>query len=164
MKKLFFILSIILILPFCTGCDKIFDMAEVSRNNEGTGGTLSFEYNKESGKITFGGEGEIVQFYQADLSKGWNEDGARVGIKLTAPTELDSFEAIIVWVDGVENPPYFKQLYISGQKTGEIELTPKVEDVEKEIEIKISWQSGSQEQKYVINFAKGTHIMKKQGT
>ena len=164
MKKLFLIFAIILILPFCSGCDKTFEMAEVSRNNEQTGGALSFEYNKFAGKITFGGEGEVVQFYEANLAKGWTEEGARVGIKIKAPEGLDNYEAIKVWVDGTENPPYFKHSYVVGQKTGEIELSPKVEDVEKEIEVKISWQSGSNEQKYLINFAKGTLLMKKQST
>ena len=163
MKKLY-ILAIFLLLPLLCSCQHSLAFGSIERDQHQIGGNLSFVYNPDSQTATFGGEGEVVQFYGVDLTKGWQEAGCRIGIKLTPPPDVESFEGVSIFVDGKENPPYLRCIYLNGEKTGEIELFPLVRNLEKTIEVKVEWQSGVQSQLYKIKFAQGTTMMQKQST
>ncbi len=163
MKKLVIVILLILPLVLC-GCNTNLANADVTRDQMQIGGALSFSYDKSSAIITMGGENEVVQYYQENLEQGFTEEGPRVGLKFTAPNEIDGYEGIKIWVDNQENPPYVKQKQVNGVFTREIEIFPLITDVNKKIEIKIIWKSGTKEQTYLLNFAKGTSLMKKQIT
>lgn len=163
MKKIVLCLLLILPLLFC-GCISSFTNADVTRDQMQIGGALSFSYDKNSAIITMGGENEVVQYYQENIEQGFTEEGPRVGLKFIAPKELESYEGIKIWVDNQENPPYVRQKQVNGNYTREIEIFPLIKDINEKITIKIIWKSGVKEQIYLLSFANGTSLMKKQST
>lgn len=55
---------------------------DVERDVYLTGGSLSFSYDENSKTAYFGGENEVIGYYEGDISRGIDE-GNRVGLKIT---------------------------------------------------------------------------------
>ena len=145
-----------------TACQQNLPYSSVTRDDEMTGGSLSFSYNEEAHIAEFGGEGEIVQFYSADIAKGWEEEGCRVGIAFSAPSEVKDFEGSSIWVDGekIAGGEFYQT--VNGQKVGRVVLTPLVSEEKREIQIKVEWNDNSPAQTYKIRIKDGTQFMNKQ--
>lgn len=150
--------------PLLCSCQQSVSYGNVERDNLNIGGDLSFSYDSFSHTATFGGEGEVVQFYQANPTKGWIEEGCRIGIRITAPSEVANYEGINISINGEDNPSNFQFVYLNGVKTGEIEVFPLIKSQNQQIEIKINWQSNLSEQTYFVKIAVGTALMQKQST
>lgn len=161
MKKFKLFVAFLVIFPLImVGCgDSTIGNANVTRDSEMTGGSLSFEYNKTAREIFFGGEGEAIQFYEADILKGWNESGNRLGLILQAPSEVDDFETGTLTLQGKTMTAGSFYRTVNGEKIGEVVLYPLVKENEREIEIKITWQDGTAEQVYKIIIKAGTILM-----
>ena len=151
--------AFILILPiiFCTGCNNSLPLAKVSRDSELTGGNLSFSVIEN--KIYFGGEGEFVQFYEANIAKGWEVSGNRVGIVLTAPAGVNEFDTGTLTMQGKTISSGVFYSTVNGEKIGKVALYPLVSSDEREVEIKITWQDGTAEQSYKVIINDKTNFM-----
>lgn len=162
MKKFKVFVAFLLVFPLImVGCGgSAVGNANVVRDSEMTGGTLSFEYNKGTREIFFGGEGEVIQFYEADILKGWNESGNRLGLILQVPGEVTDFETGTLTLQGKTMTAGSFYRTVNGEKIGEVALYPLVKENEKGIEIKITWQDGAKEQVYKIVIKNGTQLMK----
>ena len=79
MKKLY-ILAIFLLLPLLCSCQHSLAFGSIERDQHQIGGNLSFVYNPDSQTATFGGEGEVVQFYGVDLTKA----GKKLAVELAS--------------------------------------------------------------------------------
>lgn len=163
MKKLFLVI-VFLSFPLLCSCQQNLPYGNVERDYLQIGGNLSFSYDAFNHTATFGGEGEVVQFYQINQAKGWREEGCRIGIRISPPSSVENYEGISVFVDGKENPPFLQFIYLNGEKTGEIELFPLITSQNQQIEIKVDWQSNVNSQTYIIRLADGTVLMQKQST
>ena len=161
MKKLLFVTFAFLPL-FFVGCSEKLPYATVTRDSENIGGSISFAYNQDLGEIYFGGEGEEIQYYESDITKGWEKAGCRVGIKLTPPIKIKEHETGTLTYQGktISSGDFYRE--VNGQKIGEVVIYPLIEDIDKEIEIKITWQDGIDEQTYKVKIVKGTRLMKKE--
>lgn len=159
MKRVIISCFIFVCLFAITACQHDLPYSQVSRDSEMTGGSLSFVYDNESHTAFFGGEGEIVQFYHADIAKGWKEEGCRVGVMLTAPSQVDDFESGSIWVDGekIQGGEFFN--FVGETRVRRVNLTPIVSKEKSEIEIKIEWSDGVPAQVYKIQIKEGTQFM-----
>lgn len=73
MKKTKFLVFIACFLAVisCVGCgSQKLDSAQIVRDDARTGGSLSFVYDKNKRIVFIGGENEVVQYSNADESKG----------------------------------------------------------------------------------------------
>ena len=158
MRKLLIVIFIFFPI-LLIGCSENLLYAEVNRDSENVGGSISFDYNKDLGIITIGGENEQIQYYKEDIAKGWEESGNRVGIKFTAPAKVKEYETGTLSYQGktISSGDFYRE--VNGQKIGEAVVYPLIKDVDKEIEIKITWQDGIEEQTYKVKIAKGTVLM-----
>lgn len=154
----FFILSCLCVM---TACQQALPYSDITRDREMTGGSLSFVYDKENHTAIFGGEGEIVQFYQSDVTKGWKESGCRVGVELTAPNDVKDYESGNLWIDGekIQGGEFFK--VVGENKVGKVILTPIVSAEKREVEIKVEWSDGVPSQTYKIKIKEGTQFMER---
>ena len=160
MKRVLISCFIFICLFVISACQQDLPYQKLSRDDEMTGGSLTFVYDNESHTGFFGGEGEIVQFYNADIAKGWKEDGCRVGVSLTAPSEVTDYESGSLWVDGekIQGGEFYQT--VGENKVGRVVLTPLVSEEKREIEIKVEWSDGIPEQVYKIQIKDGTQFMK----
>ncbi len=149
----------LLCLLLLTSCGHAYPYSEILRDAEMTGGSLDFVYDSSSHTATFGGEGQIVQFYKKDITKGWEEDGCRVGIEIKAPSEVKDFESSALWIDGKKMIADEIYQIVNNEKTGRVVLTPIVSQEKKEIEIKIEWKEAAPKQTYKIKIKEGTIFM-----
>jgi len=158
MRKLLIVIFIFLPI-LLIGCSEKLPYAEVNRDSENVGGSISFDYDKDLGIITIGGENEQIQYYKEDIAKGWEESGNRVGIKFTAPVKVKEYETGTLSYQGktISSGDFYRE--INGQKIGEVVVYPLIKDINKDIEIKITWQDGIEEQTYKLKIAKGTTLM-----
>lgn len=154
------LLSLVLALML-SACGGQLEYTAIERNSEMTGGSLTFSYDRESHTAIFGGQGEFVQFYSKDITKGWEEDGCRVGIVLTAPSNIKDFESGSLTIDGKKFIAGEFYQTVNNQKVGRVELTPLVSQDKREIEIKISWSENSPAQVYKIKIKDGTEFMQR---
>lgn len=161
MKFLKSTLAIILICVslFVYGCDKkSFSSIILTRDNYNTGGNLTFSYDQQSQVAYFGGEGEVVQFYQEDIAKGWTKKGCRVGVSMTLPAELDDYKSATAKINGEElNSNDF--IVEIDEQTNIAFFQPIVSEEKRVIEIEITWAKDSQSQEYKIIVKDGTLFM-----
>ena len=142
---------------FLAGCgENVFSYGVVSRDSYNTGGNLSFEYDSLSHTAYFGGEGEVLQWSVNDVAKGWMEKGARVGLKIVPPTNLDDPKSVSAILDG--NSLEYKDFYRSDNNQY-AEFYPVVQKDGQMIELKIKWQESAAQQTYNIVIRKGTVIL-----
>ena len=88
MRKLSLLIFIICV-GFIAGCGgKSFVQPKLSRDVYNTGGNISFYYDNITNAAIFGGNGEIIQYYEPDVAKGWEEGGNRIGIQIVLPNSV----------------------------------------------------------------------------
>ena len=163
-KVLVVLLCLMMIFPFISfGCgSKELDSASIVRDNLRTGGSLSFVYDKSQRVVYVGGEDEVVQFSEADESKGLSE-GCRIGLKVTAPDENLDLETATLEMNGVNYSSGNFLETINGQKQRFFNLYPLVSKEDDEIKFSVTWQDGTKQQDYKIIMVSGTKYMQKDG-
>ena len=147
---------------FLVGCDKkAFLQPVMSRDNYNTGGNLSFYYDEQAHIAYFGGDGEVVQFYEKDIAKGWTKEGCRVGVTLILPNDLKDYKSATAEIDGKD---YISNDFIIeiDENTAIAQFQPIVSEDNKKINIKLTWAEDSQTQEYKIFVKDGTLYMEKQ--
>ncbi len=163
-KVLVVLLCLMMIFPFISfGCgSKELDSASIVRDDLRTGGSLSFVYDKNQRVTYVGGEDEVVQFSEADESKGLSE-GCRIGLKVTAPDENLDLETATLEMNGVNYSSGNFLETINGQKQRFFNLYPLVSKEDDEIKFSVTWQDGTKQQDYKIIMVSGTKYMQKDG-
>lgn len=163
-KVLVVLLCLMMVFPFISfGCgSKEIDSASIVRDELRTGGSLSFVYDKNQRVAYVGGEDEVVQFSEADESKGLSE-GCRIGLKVTAPDENLDLETATLEMNGVNYSSGNFLETINGQKQRFFNLYPLVSKEDDEIKFSVTWQDGTKQQDYKIIMVSGTKYMQKDG-
>lgn len=155
------IMAFIMCLLFLScGCSqKEVDNALIFRDSSMTGGNITFSYDRQNGKIYFGGEGETIQFYEKDISKGWNDDGCRIGLSIISPISIDDVDGIEIKLDGkvVKENNLFS--IVNDDEIPQINLFPIVSQEKKNLTLEIKWSSSTKTQNYEIIILEGTNFM-----
>lgn len=153
-----FLLMILILTAFLSvGCsDRELDYAQIQREDENIGGDLSFEYDSQAHIAFFGGQGEVVSYYDEDIARGFKEAGNRIGIKLYAPKGIDDYQSGQAKLGNEELNGGMFYTTVNQNYTGEAVFYPKVDENNTKIEIKIIWQAGTKEQRYMIVIREGT--------
>jgi len=141
----------LLIVPILLcGCgSKELSPAKITASPDVLGGGVTVEYNKDRREILVGGEGEVIPFYEQDISRGFTEEGHRVSLKFIAPYGVKEFETGILIVNGKTYSAGEFYQTVNGEKVGEFVVSPILR--ENEItSIKITWQDGTKEQVYKV--------------
>ncbi len=147
MKKVLLIFLILLSIVSTACGTKIYSSATITRDEANTGGDISFIYDEHTKNIYFGGEGEYLQYYSADEVKGLDE-GYRVGIKVTAPSEVKDLEDAVLEINGNKYNDFFEK--IESQPQNYFYIYPTFSEETKEINFKITWTQMSKPQKYKV--------------
>ena len=122
-----------------------------------TGGSLSFSYDDITKTALIGGNNEVIQYYQTDIAKGWNEEGNRIGIQIIVPKGVKDVGSGTAELNGKE---YLSKDYI--KKINDMYYAlfqPIIKENDKELTLKIIWQEGCKEQQYNIKIMEGTILM-----
>lgn len=156
-KLLIVFLTITTCLMF--GCDKkVFTQSSLTRDIYNTGGNLTYFYDEQSKVAYFGEEGEVVQYYEEDIAKGWNTSGCRIGFALTLPKELKDYKSASAKINNKElNSADFivkvnEDLVIA-------QFQPLVSENNRILNVKISWTEDSTPQQYKVIIKEGTLFM-----
>lgn len=149
------------LILFCLfGCGKSIESATIVRDDERVGGSLSFVYDKRERLVSIGGDGEILQYSEGNIEKGYDE-GNHVGIKVIAPEVDFDIENSKLKMNGrTYSMGEFYQT-VDGQKQRFFNLYPIFTESDKEVYFSINWDNGIEEQKYKIVIADGTSFEKK---
>lgn len=150
-----------LFVLFCTvtlmGCNnKSLPQNNITRDDYHIGGNLSFYYDDITKTAVFGGKGESIEYYSQDLTRGWKNEGNRVGLKIIAPVEVNDFESgwAKVGDEKIDNGGFFQ--IVNGQKTRQANFYPIVKEDDNSIDIEICWQEGSKTQIYHVKVVENT--------
>lgn len=159
MKYIGLLLTIFMVLPmlFLIGCgDKSLEYSLIQRDDQNIGGNLTFDYDSVTHVATFGGEGETVEYYNEDIARGFNKAGNRVGIKLSAPSSIKDYNtgSALVGEEKIVGGIFYRQ--VNNEKVSEAVFYPLVDENNRKIELKITWEDGTAEQTYIILIRKGT--------
>lgn len=155
MKK--FLVILLFPLVFLFGCNENeVAYSTIYRDTYNTGGDISFSYDNITHTAYFGGENEVIQFYESDVAKGWVEEGNRIGIKLVSPIKIKNPLSAKASINGFEyeNGSFYKT--INGEISSVVEFYPIVSEQNRDFELKIVWQEGVKEQVYKIYIREGT--------
>ena len=157
--KYSFIFITIFFSLFLSGCqNKDLIQPKVMQDIYKTGGNLSFNYDETTHTIIFGGEDEIIQFYQEDIARGWNEKGCRIGFQMIVPKEVEDFKSGSANLDGEELLPT-QYIDLHEGQTLVATFQPIVTPQKSNLTLKIKWEDGKNEQVYHIVIKKGTLFM-----
>lgn len=160
LKSFVIILLLVVSLSFCGCKDKNLSQPILERDIYNTGGNLSFYYDEVAHVATFGGEGEVIQYYNEDIVKGWVKEGNRIGFQVPVPKEVRDYKSGSAVLDGEK---LLSNDYISiqeGQNLIAI-FQPIVKKDKINYTLKITWEDGKNEQLYFIVIAPGTIFMEK---
>ncbi|MGN1201171.1 MAG: hypothetical protein ACI4R8_02780 [Candidatus Caccovivens sp.] len=166
MKKMKILMMFLCVLTIfmSAGCgDKELPSAKIVRDDQRTGGSLSFVYDSRDRVIYIGGEDEVVQFSSANEEKGYGE-GCRIGLKVTAPDEELDIENATLEMHGVNYSSGDFLEVINGQKQRFFNIYPLVSKEDKEIYFTVKWQDGTKAQEYKIVVVEGTKFMQSDGS
>lgn len=155
--KIFLVAFLLLSMFLMTGCgDKSLEYADMQRDEQNIGGGLSFEYDRLSHVAMFGGEGEIIEYYEEDVARGFEKAGNRIGIKLIAPSEVKDYDtgSAVIGDEKIVGGKFYRQ--INGKKIGEAVFYPIVDEDNRKIDLKIKWEDGTKEQVYSIIIKENT--------
>lgn len=155
MKK--FLVILLFPLIFLFGCnEKEVPYSNIYRDMFNTGGDITFSYDNITHTAYFGSENDVLQYYESDISKGWKEEGNRIGIRLVSPIKITNHLSGSASIGGVEyqNGSFYKT--INGEISSVVEFYPIVSEENREFELKILWQNGIKEQVYKIYIREGT--------
>lgn len=166
MKKLkgllvFLCLTCVLLSAGCG--DKELPSAKIVRDDQRTGGSLSFVYDSRDRVVYIGGEDEVIQYSTANEEKGYGE-GTRIGLKVTAPDEDLDLENATLEMHGINYSSGDFLETINGQKQRFFNIYPLVSKDDKEIYFTVKWQDGTKKQEYKIVVVDGTKFMQSDGT
>ena len=79
---------------FLGGCgNKKVSQPKIERDFYSTGGNLTFSYDELSHTSFFGGKDEVIQYYQPDIAKGWDEEGCRIGFQIAVPSGVKDYRS-----------------------------------------------------------------------
>ncbi len=165
MKKFLRFTSFLLFFVCCFslyGCGgKQVSSANILRDDERTGGSLSFVYDDKNRTITFGGEGEYIQYYEKSIEKNLTE-GNRLGLKVIAPKEIKDLSKTTVEMNGVTFADI--AVKINGESQDFFNIYPLVNENTKTIKFTILWDEQVEKQEYTIIIKDGTKLLNKDGT
>lgn len=160
MKK-FLCLFLILSAFLLTGCGgKEISSARITRDDARTGGSLSFVYDKSAREIYIGGEGEVIEYCLADLSRNLSA-GNRIGLKIYTPTELENSTNVVLEMNGVTYSSFLET--IDGQIQNYAVIYPSLSPDTKESIFKITWDKDIEPQTYKIRIVAGTKFLDENG-
>lgn len=128
--------------------------ATLSRDPAKTGGAnLSFYYNEQTKVATFGGQGEVIEYYSEDETLG-RTGGCRVGVKIEAPKDLKDFSGATLSFNGrlYDNTQMFES------DTKNIYIYPIVSQDNTKNVVEIIWNANAKPQTYIIEIAQGTNF------
>ena len=156
MKKFVFI-ALILPLLLLGGCgSKDIAYSEMTRDSQNIGGNLSFEFDNITHTAYLGGQGEIIEKYDIDISRNWLESANRVGLQITAPINITDHES--GWAklnnEKIEGGTFYS--IVNGKRTNAAMFYPAVSADVQRIELTIVWQDGIKPQEYTIVIRDGT--------
>ena len=155
-KKVLFIVVLCCLFVLCGCSEKVYEYNRIERDAYNTGGNLSFEYDEYSHTAYFGGEGQVLEWYDADIAKGWGEAGNRIGIKIVLPYGVDDYKSATAVV-GEEKMEY--KDFIFGEENKCAIFQPLVDKDNSQITLKIKWQDSAEEQNYLVVVRTGTIFM-----
>ncbi len=158
MKQFSIIVLLMLLCLTLTGCQsKDLPYSTMSRDNYNTGGDLTFVYDDATHTAYFGGDGEVVQYYQTNIAKGWTEEGCRVGVMLNLPANIDDYSSGKTQIGDAE---LSSEEYIIQENDNIYAIfQPIVSPENRVITLEITWQDGTAPQTYTIVIEKGTIFM-----
>ncbi len=162
MKRFCLMLLIICCVFALAGCSKKLDSASITRDDARVGGSLSFVFDKNERKIFVGGEGEVLQFSTADETLGL-EEGNRIGLKITAPTELLDVSTAKLEMNGVNYSADDFLEMVGGQPQRFFNLYPTFTKDDAKAKFCVIWQEGTAKQCYEVFINEGTRFMDKDG-
>ena len=150
----------ILTLALClcvllSGCGKTLSYGKLERDSALTGGNLSFVYDENTHTATFGGEGEVVAYYPAELKLG-RSAGNRIGVKIYAPSEVTDYSKAKLNFEGSEYVGGSFMTMVYDQVQNYFVLTPIVSENHRELKIHVTWQQDAEQQTYTVKIADGT--------
>ncbi len=150
----------ILTLALClcvllSGCGKTLTYGILERDSALTGGNLSFVYDENTHTATFGGEGEVVAYYPAELELG-RSAGNRIGVKIYAPSEITDYSKAKLNFEGSEYVGGSFMTMVYDQVQNYFVLTPIVSENHRELKVYVTWLQDSEQQTYTIKIADGT--------
>lgn len=154
-----FSLALLSIVLVACGCNKdTTAYATITRTPDNTGGIdVSFSYDSENHIALFGGEGETIAYYTEDTAIG-RVAGNRVGITITAPEEITSYDGfkLTIYEDKVYEGLNDKGLPKAFDGENYMYIYPLVSEEQKEVDIKIKWNNEVDEQTYTVKVKDGT--------
>lgn len=149
-------LGMCFLMIFCLfGCGKDVESAKISRDDERVGGSLSLVYDKKERLISVGGEGEVLQYSDGNIEKGYAE-GNRVGLKVTCPDVDLNLENSKLMMNGRTYSVGDFYQTVDGQKQRFFNIYPAFSQDDKEVFFSIVWDKGIEEQKYKMKIVDGT--------
>lgn len=161
--KFLVLIACFLAVLACVGCgNKKLDSAQIVRDDAGTGGSLSFVYDKDKKIVFVGGENEVVQYSNADESKGLDA-GCRIGLKVIAPDENLDLANASLEMNGVNYASGKFLETINGQIQRFFNIYPIVSKKNSSVKFSVVWQDGTEKQEYRIVVVNGTMFMDKDG-
>lgn len=149
-------LGMCFLMIFCLlGCGKDVESAKISRDDERVGGSLSFVYDKKERLISVGGEGEVLQYSDGNIEKGYAE-GNRVGLKVTCPDVDLNLENSKLMMNGRTYSVGDFYQTVDGQKQRFFNIYPAFSQDDRVVFFSVVWDSNIKEQKYKIEVVDGT--------
>lgn len=149
-------LGMCFLMIFCLfGCGKDVESAKISRDDERVGGSLSFVYDKKERLISVGGEGEVLQYSDGNIEKGYAE-GNRVGLKVTCPDVDFNLENSKLMMNGRTYSVGDFYQTVDGQKQRFFNIYPAFSQDDRVVFFSVVWDSNIKEQKYKIEIVDGT--------
>lgn len=128
------------VLPLLlTGCGQKLTEFNVMRDSYSTGGNISFSWDNEAKIAYFGGENEVIQYYEQDIAKGFLKAGNRVGIKLVPSEKINDLGSLTFKIGKEEINGENVATKIDDEVTY-FQLFPIVESAGQKIEIKIEYK------------------------
>lgn len=76
-----------------TSCGQNLPKMNIEQDNYMTGG-VSFLYDKDLQTAFFGGENEVIAYYERDIAKGFLQEGNRVGLKFIPSSNIEDIGAL----------------------------------------------------------------------
>lgn len=130
---------VILPLLFLAGCGQKLPEFNVMRDVYSTGGDISFLWVNDAKTAYFGGENEVIQYYEQDIAKGFLKAGNRVGLKIVFSEKISDLGSLTFKIGKEE---------INGEEVATkiddevvyFQLFPIVESAGQRIEIKIDYK------------------------
>lgn len=157
----FFICFLMIFTLF--GCNnKEIDYATLKRDDANIGGSLTFVYDSSAHIAYFGGENQVVQYYDANVLNN-NTAGCRVGVKIIAPTDIKDFSKATLIMNKIEYTEGSFLETVDGEIQNFANIYPVVSPDANKIKFIIKWGDKIKEQEYEIIIVEGTLFMNEKG-